>query len=69
MNKDQNKPVPNNIREFEIMLGELYSEKTEIYKDKFNRSIPFSEMLIDRWEKARNLKFGEGTWIYDSALV
>ena len=34
-----------------------------------NRSLPFADYVVDRWEKARELGFGEGTSIYDSALV
>ncbi len=36
---------------------------------KFNRVLPFGETLTDRWEKARFLGFGEGSSIYDSAIV
>lgn len=37
--------------------------------DRFNRVLPIGELLSDRWEKAKYLGFGEGTSIYDSALV
>ncbi len=36
---------------------------------KFNRTLPFGDYIVDRWEKARELGFGEGTSIYDSSLV
>jgi acetyltransferase-like isoleucine patch superfamily enzyme len=36
---------------------------------KFNRDLPFDELLFDRWERARRLGFGTGTSIYQSALV
>jgi len=36
---------------------------------KWNRYLPFGESVSDRWEKARQLGFGQGTSIYDSALV
>ena len=35
----------------------------------FNRTLPFADYIVDRWEKAGELGFGEGTSIYDSALV
>ena len=38
-------------------------------KKKFNRTLPFSELLIDRDKKARLLNFGKGTTIYDSSYV
>lgn len=36
---------------------------------QFDRSLPFADELFDRWERARILGFGEGSSIYDSALV
>lgn len=36
---------------------------------QFKRTLPFGEYVVDRWEKARALGFGEGASIYDSALV
>lgn len=35
----------------------------------FNRTLPFGDYIVDRWEKARELGFGQGTTIYDSSLV
>jgi acetyltransferase-like isoleucine patch superfamily enzyme len=34
-----------------------------------NRSLPFGDYIVDRWAKARELGFGEGTSMYDSVLV
>lgn len=36
---------------------------------KFHRTLPFGDYVVDRWDKARELGFGAGTSIYDSALV
>lgn len=36
---------------------------------RWNRSLPFPELLVDRWEKASFLNFGKGSSIYDSAYV
>lgn len=36
---------------------------------RHNRSLPFADYIVDRWEKARELGFGDGTSIYDSVLV
>jgi len=33
------------------------------------RSLPLADYVVDRWEKARELGFGEGTSVYDSVLV
>lgn len=35
----------------------------------YKRTLPFADYIVDRWEKAKELGFGEGTSIYDSALV
>lgn len=37
--------------------------------ERFNRTLPFGDYVVDRWEKARELGFGEGTSIYDSSVV
>lgn len=42
--------------------------RSEIDK-KFNRTLPFGEYIVDRWQKADVLGFGEGASIYDSSLV
>lgn len=46
----------------------LYAKRHEM-KDRFNRVLPVGELLSDRWEKAKYLGFGDGTSIYDSAMV
>lgn len=38
-------------------------------EEKFNRTLPFGDYIVDRWEKARELGFGEGTTVYDNSLV
>jgi len=35
----------------------------------YQRSLPLADYVVDRWEKARELGFGEGSSIYDSVLV
>jgi acetyltransferase-like isoleucine patch superfamily enzyme len=56
----------------EGLLGQLQSfwrERCAEVQKRFNRILPFGDYVVDRWEKARLLGFGEGTSIYDSALV
>lgn len=36
---------------------------------KHDRTLPFGDYVVDRWEKARELGFDEGATIYDSSLV
>lgn len=50
-------------------IVDLYRELREKKKNEYCRVLPFNELLVDRWEKAAYLNFGEGTSIYDSALV
>jgi acetyltransferase-like isoleucine patch superfamily enzyme len=47
------------------MLKELAAE----VRERWHRSLPVGDYLVDRWEKARLLGFGEGASIYDSAVV
>ncbi|MBK9193315.1 MAG: hypothetical protein IPM77_18505 [Crocinitomicaceae bacterium] len=34
-------------------LQELYGELDDQFKKKFDRSLPFSESIFDRWERAK----------------
>lgn len=47
------------------LFKKLRSDK----KQQFNRVLPFGDYFSDRWEKAQYLGFGEGSSIYDSAIV
>lgn len=35
----------------------------------WRRGLPFGDYVVDRWDKAASLGFGEGTSIYDSSIV
>lgn len=55
---------------------ELIQELQRIYKllrirmkEKWNRDLPFEELLFDRWERAKQLGFGEGVSIYHNSYV
>jgi acetyltransferase-like isoleucine patch superfamily enzyme len=58
--------VKNDIFEALIRLNE---ERRKFYKEKWNRSLPFADMIVDRFEKAEFLGFGKGASIYDSSLI
>lgn len=47
----------------------LLSQQQSEVQERWNRNLPFADYLVDRWQKARSLGFGEGTSIYDSSLV
>ena len=50
-------------------LKALWRSRRQEVDAQFKRTLPFGDYVVDRWEKARALGFGEGASIYDSALV
>ncbi len=44
------------------------ARRRDLHK-RFNRTLPFGDYVVDRWEKAKELGFGEGTTVYDSSLI
>lgn len=53
---------------FELMQR-LYAKQDHCLRDNFDRSLSFQDGMFDRWERAQSLGFGEGTSIYNSAMV
>ena len=45
--------------------------KHSLLKNKklWNRFLPFGELVVDRWEKAKLLGFGENTSAHDSSMI
>ncbi|MFH1454435.1 MAG: acyltransferase [Armatimonadota bacterium] len=56
-------------KELKADLVELYKQLCLETREKYNRVLPFSEAVVDRWEKAKLLGFGQNTSIYDSSIV
>ena len=50
-------------------LRELWRARHVEVNEKWQRALPFADYVVDRWEKASLLGFGEGSSIYDSSLV
>lgn len=50
-------------------LRALLDQEQQAVQQRWQRSLPFADYVVDRWEKAKALGFGEGSSIYDSALV
>jgi len=50
-------------------LRQLYKTLVERMKQKWKRDLPLEELLFDRWERAKQLGFGEGTSIYHNSYV
>lgn len=57
------------VKQLFELLKELKSDLDSAFLNDLNRSLPFAEVLFDRWERAEALGFGKGTSIYDSCLV
>lgn len=51
------------------ILQAFFIEHTGRIQSEFFRTLPLGDLIVDRWEKARLLGFGEGANIYDSAIV
>ena len=50
-------------------LRSLWQARRSEVDQKFKRTLPLGEYVVDRWEKAKTLGFGQGSSIYDSAIV
>lgn len=66
---DDNNFINTRIESLHNDLNDLYLKQQGQILKKWDRTLPFSEYIIDRWEKARLLGFGEGVSIYDNSLV
>lgn len=60
-----NKELKNFFELFQVLKNILDIKMTDQYK----RSLPFNELLFDRWERAKLLGFGEGSSVYDSCCI
>jgi acetyltransferase-like isoleucine patch superfamily enzyme len=50
-------------------IVDLKNQLQVLFKEKYNRSLPFADLLFDRWERAKDLGFGDGTSVYDSSVI
>ena len=57
------------IRIFPLLIRRFWHRQRKEIADRFQRTLPFGDYVVDRWEKARLLGFGQGSSIYDSSLV
>lgn len=75
MNKDnfgnlfKRETSPEDIVKLVDMLQAMLLYEGKKVREEWGRSLPFADYLVNRWEKARELGFGEGSSIYDSSLV
>jgi acetyltransferase-like isoleucine patch superfamily enzyme len=64
MKKESRKPL-----DLLESLKSLYETQADYSLKDWKRLLPFSEMVVDRWKKAKKLGFGKDVSIYDSSLV
>ncbi len=50
-------------------IQEMLTKLRMRMRAKYNRHVSTNDLLYDRWELARDYGFGEGTSVYDSALI
>jgi len=50
-------------------LKELYYQLREEMRAKWNRDIPFGELLFDRWERSNFLGFGQKSSVYHNSYI
>ncbi len=50
-------------------LRRFWSRRQREVGDQWKRTLPLGDYVVDRWEKARALGFGEGVSVYDTAHV
>jgi acetyltransferase-like isoleucine patch superfamily enzyme len=58
--------------ELDRLLAEtrrLYDRLRQAAREQWDRDLPLDELLFDRWQRARELGFGDGTSIYQSSYV
>ena len=52
-----------------FQLREFWRSRREEVHEQFDRTLPFGDYIVDRWDKALELGFGDGASIYDSSIV
>ena len=50
-------------------IRRLYRRLRDETADRWDRDLPLEELLFDRWERARELGFGEGTSVYHNSYI
>lgn len=50
-------------------LREFWAKRREEVNRQFKRTLPFGDYVVDRWDKAKALGFGENSSVYDSAHI
>ncbi len=59
----------NDSEEFLGTLRSTYEHLRKEMMEKWQRDLPLSELLFDRWERAKHLGFGEGASVYHNSYI
>ena len=60
---------PGRLDELLKELRALLAQEMNAVQQRWERTLPLADYVVDRWLKAKALGFGEGSSIYDSSLV
>jgi len=63
------KKKDNDLDILHVELVNLYKKLRNEKQEEWNRTLPFSELLVDRWEKANFLKSKKDASIYDNSYI
>ena len=55
--------------EFGTLFDELMRDRRIDMQNRFNRVLPSGELIYNRFDKARDLGFGEGSSVYDTSVI
>jgi acetyltransferase-like isoleucine patch superfamily enzyme len=56
-------------RSFDDECVDSYLRRRADVRQRWQRDLPFDELVFDRWERARSLGFGEGASVYHNAYI
>ncbi len=51
------------------LLQELWTIRQREVDSCYKRTLPLGDYIVDRWEKAQVLGFGQGSSVYDSSII
>lgn len=57
------------VRALYDRLLQLRQSLDDSFFTELNRSLPFADVLFDRWDRGKSLGFGKGTSVYDSCHI
>lgn len=61
--------MDEDLEVFMAQTRRAYEELRGVMREKWQRDLPFEELLFDRWERGRSLGFAEGANIYHNSYV